>query len=239
MPAKVCMLKAIVFSAVTHTNVSWTIKKAECWRTDAFTLWCWRRLSRVPRMTRRSNQWVLKEINLEYSLEGLMLNLKLQYFGYQMQRPDSLWPHGLQHTKRCCPSLSSRVCSNSCPLGQQCHPTISSAVAPFSSALSLYKHHALRIRWPKYWSFRFSISPSTEYSGLSSFRIYWFNLAVQETLKSFLQSHSLKASVLQHSVYFMVQLSHLYMTTGKTIALTIQTFAGKLMSLLFNTLNRF
>ena len=119
---------------------------------------------------------------------------------------DSLWPHGLQHTKRCCPSLSSRVCSNSCPLGQQCHPTISSAVAPFSSALSLYKHHALRIRWPKYWSFRFSISPSTEYSGLSSFRIYWFNLAVQETLKSLLQSHSLKASVLQYSVYFMVHI---------------------------------
>ena len=95
------------------------------------------------------------------------------------------------------------------------------------------------IRWPKYWSFSFSLSPSNEYSGLISFRIDWFDLEVQGTLKSLLQHHNSKASILQHSALFMVQLSHLYMATGKTIALTIWTFVGKVMSLLFNTLSRF
>ena len=97
----------------------------------------------------------------------------------------------------------------------------------------------LCIRWPKYWSFSFSISPSTEYSGLISFRIDWFHLlAVQRTLNSLLQHHSSKASILQHSAFFIVQLSHPYMTTGKTIALTKWTFIGKVMSLLFNMLSR-
>ena len=96
---------------------------------------------------------------------------------------------------------------------------------------------ALSIRWPKKWSFNFSISSSNEYSGLISLRIDWFDLlAVQETLKSLLQHHNLKASILRFSAFFMVQLSHLYMTTGKTIALTIWTFVGKMMYLLFNTL---
>ena len=98
----------------------------------------------------------------------------------------------------------------------------------------------LRIRWPKYWSLSFSISPSNEYSGLISFRIDWFDLlAVQGTLKSLLQYHSLKASILRHSAFFMVQLSHPYVTTGKTLALTRRTFDCKVMSLLFNTLSRF
>ena len=97
----------------------------------------------------------------------------------------------------------------------------------------------LCIRWPKYWSFSFSISPSHEYSGLISFRMDWFDLlAVQETLKSLLQHHSSKASTLQCSVFFIVQLSHLYMTTGKTITLTRRTFVSKAMSLLFNMLSR-
>ena len=95
------------------------------------------------------------------------------------------------------------------------------------------------IRWPKYWSFSFSISPSNEYSGLISFRIDWLDLlAVQGTLKSLLQHHSSKASVLWRLAFFIVQLSHPYMTTGKTIASTRQTFAGKVMSLLFNKLSR-
>ena len=99
---------------------------------------------------------------------------------------------------------------------------------------------ALHIRWPKYWSFSFSTSPSNEYSGLISFRIDWFDsLVVQGTLKNLLQHHSLKALILWASAFFMVQLSHPYMTTGKTIALTIWTFVGKVMSLLFNTLSRF
>ena len=98
---------------------------------------------------------------------------------------------------------------------------------------------ALRIRWPKYWSFSFSISPSNEYSGLISFRMDWLDLlAVQGTLKSLLQHHSSKASILQCSAFFIVQLSYPYMTTGKTIAFTRQTFAGKVMSLLFNMLSR-
>ena len=98
----------------------------------------------------------------------------------------------------------------------------------------------LHIRWPKYWSFSFSISPSNEYSGLLSFRIDWFDLlAVQGTLNSLLQHHSSKASILQHSAFLIVQLSHPYMTTGKTIAWTRGTFVGKVMSLLFNMLSRF
>ena len=100
------------------------------------------------------------------------------------------------------------------------------------------KESVLRIRWPKYWSFSFSIGPSNEYSGLISFRMDWFDLlAVQGTLKSLLQHHSLKASILQSSVFFIVQLSHPYMTNGKTIALTRGTFVGKVMSLLFNMLS--
>ena len=99
---------------------------------------------------------------------------------------------------------------------------------------------ALCIRCPKYWNFSFSISPSSEYSGLISFKMDWFDLlAVQRTLKSLLQHHSLKASILQCSVFFMVQLSHPYMTTGKTIALTRQNFVCKMMSLLFNTQSMF
>ena len=98
---------------------------------------------------------------------------------------------------------------------------------------------ALHIRWPKYWSFSFSISLSSEHPGLISFRMDWLNLlAVQGTLKSLLQHHSSKASILQCSAFFMVQLSHPYMTTGKTIALTRWTFVGKIMSLLFNMLSR-
>ena len=98
---------------------------------------------------------------------------------------------------------------------------------------------ALRIRWPKYWSFSFNISPSSEYQGLISFRMDLLDLlAVQGTLKSLLQHHSSKASILQRSAFFTVQLSHPYMTTGKTIALTSQTFVGKVMALLFNMLSR-
>ena len=95
------------------------------------------------------------------------------------------------------------------------------------------------IKWPKYWSFSFNISPSSEHSGLISFRMDWLDLlAVQRTLKSLLQHHSLKASILQHSAFFIVQLSHPYVTTGKTIALTRWTFVGKGCCLLFNMLSR-
>ena len=108
----------------------------------------------------------------------------------------------------------------------------------FPSITIFSNESVLRIRWPKYWSFSFSISPSNEYSGLISFRMDWLDhLAVQGTLKSLLQHHSSKASILQHSAFFMVQLSHPYMTTGKTIAWTRRTFVGKVMFLLFNMLS--
>ena len=109
----------------------------------------------------------------------------------------------------------------------------------FPSIRVFSNESVLAIKWPKYWSFSFSISPSNEYSGLISFRIDWLDLlAVQWTLKSPHQHHSSKASILQRSAFFMAQLSHPYMTTGKTIALTRQTFVGKVMSVLFNTLSR-
>ena len=109
----------------------------------------------------------------------------------------------------------------------------------FPSIRFFSNESVLCIRWPKYWSFSFSISPSNEYSGLISFRMNWLDLlAVQEILRSLLQHHSSKASILRHSPFFMVQLSHPYMTTGKTIALTRWTFVGKVMSLLFNKLSR-
>ena len=113
-------------------------------------------------------------------------------------------------------------------------PSIFPSIRVFSNELTLH------IRRPKYWNFHFSISPSNDYSGLISFRIDWFDLlAVQGTLNSLLQHHSLKASTLWHSAFFMVKLSHPYMTTGKTIDLTIWTIVCKVMSLLFNTLSRF
>ena len=109
----------------------------------------------------------------------------------------------------------------------------------FPSIRVFSKESVLHIRWPEYWSFSFNISPSNEYSGLISFRMDWLDLlAVQGTLKCLLQHHSSKASILQRSAFFIVQLSHPYMTTGKTIALTRRTFVGKVMSLLFNMLSR-
>ena len=154
----------------------------------------------------------------------------------------SLQPHGLQDARPPCPSSTPEAYSNSCPLSRWCHPTnhltlyhplllpsIFPGIRVFSS------ESVLCIRWPKYWSFSFSISPFNENSGLISFRMDWLDLlAVQGMLKNLLQHHSSKASILQCSAFFIVQFSHSYMTTGKTIALTRLTFAGKVISLLFN-----
>ena len=119
-----------------------------------------------------------------------------------------------------------------------CHPLFLLPLV-FPSIRVFYSESALYISWPKYWSFSFSISPSSDYSGLIAFRIDWLDLlAVQGTLKSLLQHHSSKASILQRSTFFIVQLSHPFMTTGKTIALTRQPFVGKVMSLLLNMLPR-
>ena len=120
-----------------------------------------------------------------------------------------------------------------------CHPLLL-LPSVFPSIRVFSNESAVHIRWPKYWSFSFSISPSNEYSGLFSFRIDWFDLlAIQETFKSLLQLHISIASILRCSAFFMVQLSHSYMTTGKTIALIIRSFVVKVMSLLFNMLPRF
>ena len=160
---------------------------------------------------------------------------------------DSLTPQGLHHARPPCPSPTPGPCSNSCSLSQWCHPNILSchplhllhsvfpSIRIFSNELDLH------IRWPKYSSFTFSNSeyPSNEYSGLISFRTDWFDLlAAQGPLKSLLQHHSSKASILQCSAFFMVQLSHPYMISGKTVALTRQTFVAKVMSLLCNKLSR-
>ena len=146
----------------------------------------------------------------------------------------TLQPHWLQHIRLPCPSLSPRVCSNLRPLSRWCYPTISSSTVPFSSHLQSFPasgsfpRSVLCITWPKYWSFSFSISPSNEHSELISFRMDRLDLlVVQGTLKSLLQQHSSKASILWPSAFFMVQLSHPYMTTGNTIALTIWTLSAK------------
>ena len=119
-----------------------------------------------------------------------------------------------------------------------CHPLL--LLLPIPPSIRVFPNEStLRIRWPKYWSFSFSISPSNEHPALISFRMDWLDLlAVQGTLKSLLQNHSSKASIFQHSAFFTIQLSHPYMTTGKTIALTRWTFVGKVMSLLFSMLSR-
>ena len=155
---------------------------------------------------------------------------------------DSLRPHESQHARPPCPSPTPGVHSNSRPSSQWCHPTIASSVIPLSSCLNLSQYQGLfpdksvlRIKSPKYWSFIFGISPSNKYSGLISFRMDWFDLlAVQGTLKSLLQHHSSKAPIIRCSAFLVVQLSHPYMTTGKTTALIRRTFVGKVMSLLFN-----
>ena len=154
---------------------------------------------------------------------------------------DSLRPHGLQYSRLLCSPLSPGVCSDSCPLSQWCLSNLlilccSFLFLPeiFPSIRVFSNESVLHIRWAKYWSFCFSISPSNVYSGLISFRMDWLDLlAFQETRKSLLQHHSLKTSILWRSAFFMVQLSHPYMTTGKTIALTRRTFVGKVMSLIW------
>ena len=136
----------------------------------------------------------------------------------KLMSTESMMPYN--HLILCCPLLFL--------------PSIFPSIRVFSNESSVW------IKWPKDWSFSFSISPPNEYLGLISFRIDWFDLlAVQGALKSLCQHHSSKASILQHSTFFMVQLSHLYMTTGKTITLTTRTFVSKIMSLLFNTLSIF
>ena len=204
LPTKVCLVKAMVFPVVMYGCESWILKQAEHWRIDAFELWCWRRLLKVPWTARRSNQSILKEINPEYSLGGLMLKLKLRYFGHLMQRTDSLEKtlilrkiegrrrRGWQRMRRLdgitnswslfkLMSIESVMPSNLLIL---CRPLFL-PLSIFPSIRVFSNESALHITWPKYWSLSFSISPSNGYPGLISFRIDWFELlAVQGTQES-------------------------------------------------------
>ena len=189
-----------------------------------------------------SSKWNVGNLGTEINQPSILhwkssINLFLSYICCCcLVVPDSMQLHGLQHTRLPCPSISPGVCAKSCPLSQLCYPTISSC-RPLLFLLSIFlsirvfsKESALRVRWPKYWSF--SISLSNEHPGLISFRID--SLQSKGLLKSFLRHHNSKASILQHSAFFMVQLSCLYMTTRKTISLTIQTFILYIIHISYN-----
>ena len=184
----------------------------------------------------------LSGMTVLHCLMSIWWNLCMQFSHSVVS--DSLWPHERQHTRPPWPLLAPGVHPNPYALSWWCHPTISSSVIPFSCPQSFpasgsFQMRTLCIRWPEYWNFSFNISPSNEHPGLISFRIDWLDLlTVQGTLKTLLQHHGEKASILRRSAFFTVQLSHLYMTTGKTIALTRRTFVGKVMSLLCNMLSR-
>ena len=194
---------------------------------------------RVPWTARRSNQSILKEISPGCSLEGMMLKLKLQYFGHLMRRADSLektlmlgriegrrrgqqrmrWLDGITDSMDMgLGGLRELVMPSSLLILS--HPLL--LLPPIPPSITVFPNEsALLMRWPKYWSFNFSISPSNEHPGLISFRMDWLDLlAVQGTLKRLHQHHGSKASILLHLAFFTVQLSHPYMTTGKNIALT-------------------
>ena len=177
-----------------------------------------------PTLTSVTQQW-------KYMFSSSNPNFSSVQFSHSVMS-NSLRPHEPQHARLPCPSPTPGVYPNSCPLSILL-PSIFASIRVFSN------ESALRSRWPKYWSFSFNISPSNEHPGLISFRVDWLDLlAVQGTLKSLLQHHCSKASILQRSAFFVLQLSHPYMTTGKTIALTRRTFVDKVMSLLFNMLSR-
>ena len=168
LPTKVPVVKAMVFPVVMYECESWTIKRAQHWRIEAFEWWCWRRFLRVPWTRKRSNQSVLKEISPEWTEAPIP--------------PDAIQPS---------------------------HPLLSLflLLLIFVSIRVFSNESVFHIRWSKYWTFSFSISPSNEYSGLISFRMDWLDLlVVQGTLKSLFQHHNSKASILWRSAFFMVQL---------------------------------
>ena len=180
-------------------------------------------------------------ISLALSLCSNFLSFNLSFSSVQFSRSvmsDSLWPHESQHARPPCPSPTPGVHSNSMSIEPVkpsshlvlCHPLF--LLPPNPPSIRVFSNEStLPMGWPKYWNFSFSMSPSNEHPGLISFRMYWLDLlTVQETFKTLLQHYSLKASILRCSAFFTLQLSHPYMTTGKTIALTRWTFVGKVTS---------
>ena len=221
--------KPLQYSCLKNPTTVWKGKKIEHWKINSPGL-------EVPDML-LENSGEITEERMKFS--SFHFNHSVMF--------DSLWPHwtaahqaslSITNSQSLLKlmSIESVMPSNNLIF---CHPCL---LLPsiFPSIRVFSNESVLHLRWPKYWSSSFSINPSNEYSGLISFRMDWLNLlAVQGTLRSLLQHHGLKASILQHSAFFMVQLSHPYLTTGKTTALTIWTFVCKVMSLLFNTLSRF
>ena len=212
--------------------------KASPWQAVTSRNWLpW--VGRLFRVSKASDTPECKNMVITEGTTGQQLGLN--WFSSVTQLCPTLCNPG-KHTRLLCPSPTPGAYSNLRPLHQQCHPSISSSVFPFSSCSQSFpaffsNESVLHIRRPKYWSFSFSISPSNEHPGLVSFRMDWLDLlAVQGTLKS--PTPQSKASVLWCSAFFIVPLSYPYMTIGKTMALTRQTFVGKVMSLLFNMLSR-
>ena len=184
-----------------------------------------------------------KVLNISCNVLNTVMKVKsnmLLVFGHEVIS-SSFRSHELQCVRLPCPSLSSLFWSNSCPLSQWWHPTTSSSVlllpSVFPGITVFFNESVFCFRWPNYWSLSFSIIPFNEFSGLISFGI-WSTCSPRDSQESS-SGPQFKASVLRHSGFYMVQLSHLYMATGKTIDLTIQTFVSKMMFLLFNTLSRF
>ena len=221
---------SVMNGMVMYECESWTIKRAEHWRTDVFEPRGWKRLLRVPWTARRSNQSILKEISSVQSLSHVRLFATPWIAARQASLSITNPWSSLRLT-----SIESVMPSSHLIL---CRLLL--FLAPIPPSIRAFSNEStLRMRWPKYWSFSFSIIPAKEIPGLISFRMDWLDLlAVQGTCKSLLQHHSSKASILRCSAFFTVQLSHPYMTTGKTIALTRWTFVGKVMFLLFNMLSR-
>ena len=217
LSTKVHLVKAMVFPVVMFGCESWNIKKAECWRIDAFGPWCWRRLLRVSWTSRRPNQSILKEINLGCSLIGLMLKLQLQYFGHLMWRADSFEK-----------TLILGKIEGRRRRGRQRMRWLDGITDSMDMGLG-----GLQEYW--WWTgrpdvLRFMGSQRAGHDWVTELS-YQDGLvgssAVPGTLKSLFQHHSSKASILWHPAFFIVQISHPYMTTGKTIALTRQTLWTK------------